>query len=466
VNTTVRTRALKKGLLLIFFLLSIACFSSVCASVETNRHVVIISIDGLRPDFYLPGEKSTACPTLVALREAGCCARKANSVYPSLTYPAHASIITAVTPARHGITGNGVFAPLTEEDGRGFWYASDIKAPALWDAVHKAGLSVGAVSWPSSAGSEAIEWNLPEFWSSERGHELSMIRRYAKQEVLQMAEDAASPLTIDALTDETRSDEFLGASAKDIIRQKKPNLMLIHFVESDHIQHKKGPSSPDVAKVMSKIDALVKRVVTAVEESGLTSNTTFIIMGDHGFADVKKSIAPNVLLVRNRLITLENGKVKQWSAMVLNSGGSAGVYINPQSPTGTSHAVYSLLKKNAEDPDGKPLYAIVEKDALLKMGGPPRAAFYLEAEPGYAFSGSWRGDALVRRSPLKGNHGFLPTKPEMATGCVLCGSGIKQGIVMDQISIMDIAPTVATLLGVEFPDVDGRVLKECLADQE
>lgn len=93
---------------------------------------------------------------------------------------------------------------MTEEDGRGFWYASDLKAPALWDAVHSAGLTVGAVSWPSSAGSESIEWNLPEFWSSLYGHELSMMRRYAKKEVLKMAEHSAPPLAMDALMDEAR----------------------------------------------------------------------------------------------------------------------------------------------------------------------------------------------------------------------------------------------------------------------
>lgn len=450
----------------LFLLLSVICTSSVYASAEANRHVVIISIDGLRPPFYLPGKTSDACPTLVALRETGSYAKKAITIYPSLTYPAHASIITAVTPARHGITGNGIFAPMSEEDGRGFWYASDLKAPALWDAVHKAGLTVGAVSWPSSAGSDAIEWNLPEFWSSLYGHELSMMRRYAKKEVLKMVEHSAPSLTMDALMSETRSDEFIGATAVEILRQKMPNLMLIHFVESDHVQHVKGPSSPEVAKVMSKIDALVKQVVTAVEESGLTSNTTFIIMGDHGFASVKKSLAPNVLLVRDGLITVEDGKIKQWSAMVLNSGGSAGVYINPKAPTGTLDTVHSLLEKNAKDADGKPLYTIIEKDALVKMGGPPQAVFYLEAEPGYAFSGSWRGDALVRRSPLKGNHGFLPTKDDLATGFIICGSGIKKDVVLDQISIMDVTPTVATILGVEFPDVDGRVLKEVLTDDQ
>ena len=450
----------------LFLLLSVICASSVYALAETNRHVVIISIAGLRPDFYLPGKTSAACPTLVALREAGCYAKKAISIYPSLTYPAHASIITAVTPARHGITGNGIFAPMTEEDGRGFWYASDLKAPALWDAAHMAGLTVGAVSWPSSAGSDAIEWNLPEFWSSLYGHELSMMRRYAKKEVLKMAEHAAPPLAMDALMDEARSDEFIGATAEEILRQKKPGLMLIHFVESDHVQHVKGPSSPHVAAVMSKIDALVAQVVTAVEEAGIISNTTFIIMGDHGFAGVKRSLAPNVLLVRDGLITLKDGKLTQWSAMVLNSGGSAGVYINPKSPTGTYDVVHALLQKNARDADGKPLYTLIGKDELVKMGGPAQAAFYLEAEPGYAFSGSWRGDALIRRSPLKGNHGFLPTRPELATGFIVSGNGIKKGIVVDQVSIMDVAPTAAALLGVEFHDVDGHVIKEVLTSDE
>lgn len=49
------------------------------------------------------------------------------------------------------------------------------------------------------------------------------------------------------------------------------------------------------------------------------------------------------------------------------------------------------MEKNTNDTDGKSLYTLIEKDELVKMGGPAQAASYIEAEPGYAFSGSWRG---------------------------------------------------------------------------
>jgi predicted AlkP superfamily pyrophosphatase or phosphodiesterase len=50
-----------------------------------ERHVVIVSIDGLRPDFYL-GE-AWAAPELRALLKAGSHARAAEGVFPTVTYP-------------------------------------------------------------------------------------------------------------------------------------------------------------------------------------------------------------------------------------------------------------------------------------------------------------------------------------------------------------------------------------------
>ena len=57
-----------------------------------ERHVVLISIDGLRPAFYL--DDAYGAPNLRALLKAGAHARAAEPVFPSLTYPGHASIVT------------------------------------------------------------------------------------------------------------------------------------------------------------------------------------------------------------------------------------------------------------------------------------------------------------------------------------------------------------------------------------
>jgi len=440
--------------------------SPVCSAALADRHVIVISIDALLPEFCLPSAQSNVCPTLAALREKGSYAKQAVSVYPSLTYPAHASMVTGVTPARHGVTGNTMFAPLTREDARGFWYASDLKAPALWDVLHNAGLSIGAVSWPCSAGTASVAWNLPEFWGSEEGHELSMMRRYTSQEVLDVLEAAARPMTAETLMNAKRRDEFVAACATEIIRRKKPHLTLIHFLEADHHQHKNGRSSPDLTAVMSRIDALVGGIVAAVEQAGLSDRTTFVVTGDHGFSNVNKCLAPNIILRREGFLAVGDGKLTAWSAVVENSGGSAAVYVNPQSPTGTLEAVYALLEKSAQDKEGHRLYSIVEKDVLVRMGGPAYAAFCLEAENGCMFSGSWNGASWMRRSPMKGNHGYFPTNPDMATGFIICGNGIRKGIVVDRISIMDIAPTVAAIFGLRLDNVQGRVLKEILTATE
>ncbi|MGY8675756.1 MAG: hypothetical protein ACKVHO_24555, partial [Verrucomicrobiia bacterium] len=57
---------------------------------------------------------------------------------------------------------------------------------------------------------------------------------------------------------------------------------------------------------------------------------------------------------------------------------------------------------------------------------------------------------------------YLPTHPLMYAGFVISGAGIKQGVVLDEISNMDVAPTIASLLGVKMKNVDGRVLREIL----
>jgi arylsulfatase A-like enzyme len=50
----------------------------------------------------------------------------------------------------------------------------------------------------------------------------------------------------------------------------------------------------------------------------------------------------------------------------------------------------------------------------------------------------------------------------MATGFVAAGPGVRAGVVLDRVRLIDVAPTVARLLGVPAPTVDGRVLQEAL----
>ena len=433
------------------------------SAASDDQHVVIISIDGFRPEFYLPGEASRTCGTLTTLRDAGSYAKGAIAAYPSMTYPGHTSIATGDNPARHGITGNNLFEPPSTE-GRGFFFASDIQVPALWDAAHKAGLTVGTISWPCTAGSKSIAFNFPEFFTTKYGNEFDLTFKHATPGLFDKLGATRESMTA-IRTNGAAWDAFLAKCATRLIETERPNLLYVHLLESDKEQHKNGRDSSELPAVMHRLDGLVHDIIVAAKSAGIYSNTTFIVLGDHGFANVSQAIRANVVLAQKGFITLENKRATAWKAMVQNTGGSAGVYVRNPKDTGTVAEVRALLEANSSV-DGKRLFTIIDKEQLVKLGGPSDAAFYLEAERGYMFSGSISGDDLVTKAPLKGNHGYLPTKPELYTGLIIAGPGVKKGVTLDTIRLIDVAPTAAKLLGLTFDNTDGRVWTEILVQDE
>jgi len=156
-----------------------------------------------------------------------------------------------------------------------------------------------------------------------------------------------------------------------------------------------------------------------------------------------------------------DGKVTDWKAFTQHTGGSAAVYVKDPQDTATLEKVHAILQEHSLDSSSHRLYQIIEKEQLVKLGGPRNAAFYLEGELGNMFSGASTGEFL-RRPPLKGNHGYLPTKPGLQTGFLLSGRGVKKGVVLDSIRLVDVAPTIAQLLGLKMDDTDGHALKEIL----
>jgi arylsulfatase A-like enzyme len=151
------------ALALLALVAAVACASGAPPPPSSGRHLVLISLDAFRPEFYL--DASFDAPTLKALVAEGSHARVAESVFPTLTYPSHASIVTGVRPARHGIHFNVLF---TRDGERGRWYeeATDLRAPPLWAWARAAGLTTAAVSWPVTLGAQ-IDWLVAarDYWA-------------------------------------------------------------------------------------------------------------------------------------------------------------------------------------------------------------------------------------------------------------------------------------------------------------
>lgn len=419
------------------------------------KRVVIISVDGLRPDFYLAD--GWEMPALRSWLKEGACAKGAESVFPSMTYPAHATIVTGVRPAKHGITSNtklGENGPTPEW----YWEAEAIRARTLWQAAKEKGLAVAIVLWPSTVGAD-VDWRIPERWAAREGEKTAdlLAKLSTKGLLAELALSVGMPKGLDA---REGMDKFISDCGAYVFKKYRPQLMLMHLGEVDHLSHRDGPDADSVKKAVAETDALLAKFRKAIEDAKLADETLLIVTGDHGFFAVRDAVAPNVLLARAGFIDLEEGRVKAWRALAFASGG-AGLVRLKDADAQTARRAREALEKGATL-DGRRLFTVLDGKTLVELGYPDDGRIVLEAEEGCTFIGDASGDLVRAARTVKGNHGYLPTRPKMLTGFVAVGAGVKAGAVVERVRLIDIAPTVARVLGLEMKDVEGRVLSELL----
>ena len=99
------------------------------------KKVILVSLDALAGGEY---ELIRQLPGFSKLLARGACCPQEESVYPTLTYPCHASMVTGCTPGVHGIVNNHAFHPGARIPHWNF-YATRLKKPALWDYANRAG---------------------------------------------------------------------------------------------------------------------------------------------------------------------------------------------------------------------------------------------------------------------------------------------------------------------------------------
>lgn len=424
-----------------------------CASPEpagrAPEHVVIVSVDGLRPEFYLGGYEA---PTLEAMVDNGAHARAVESVYPTSTYPAHATIVTGVLPARHGIHANTIWTE-TGSSRDWHWYAKALKAKTLWQAARENGRKVAITYWPTTVGAR-VDWVLGEIWDPDNKETVKRLTAAATPGLLMELVFAVGVPQDRIAESRTSVDNFVSRAAAYVFRRHKPNLQLVHLLNVDEVQHKQGPESPSVREAVRLQDENIARIRQAIAESGVGDRTVMIIVGDHGFTTISRNLSPNTILRDAGLLEDDGGKVKSWRAIVRSSGGSASVYV--KDPADTARVRDALHAAAAVD--GEVRFELIERDRLDRLGYNPDAAFAIDPADGWAVT-----ERIGPSTPtVAGNHGQLPTRPGLETGFIAEGAGIRRGVTIPRMRLVDVAPTVAALLGLDLDDVDGRILHEVL----
>ena len=137
--------------------------------------LVLISIDALSA---LDTEELLKLPNLKKLAENGVFSNDVRTIYPTLTYPIHTSIITGCYPDRHGIAHNEHFIKDSPKFRPWYWEAAEIKVPTLFTAAYKAGREVATLLWPVTGKSKSIKYNLPEIMAFPWENQVTKVLKY------------------------------------------------------------------------------------------------------------------------------------------------------------------------------------------------------------------------------------------------------------------------------------------------
>jgi len=412
---------------------------------------VIISVDGLwAGDLARLDSAGVRPPTLDSLRRAGALGAAIGS-YPSVTYPSHTTMISGVPPATHGIYSNvRPHDPLdTADAGAWYWEASWRRAPTLIDLAHAAGMRVGAVAWPVTAGDTGITYNVPERWDlrPNGASQLEMVRRHGTPWLLDsLGVPATGELT----------DSIIAAAAAGVIRRWDPDLLLVHLIDVDGAKHDHGPANDSVWVAIRRVDAQVEEILVALRATHPDRPTTVIVTSDHGFRGYSRILRPGVLLARAGLVRLDRtGRVTDWTAAVLGNGGSMAMIARDPGDTALARRLRRLIPDSLIGPD-RPIRAVFPPDTVAMLGGDPRAAWVIDMNEGYYTRPGYAGPLVEERRG--GGHGYDPRPVPMHAFFLITGPGIPTNASFGVINQMDIGPTAAKILGLELPGARGRSL--------
>lgn len=395
--------------------------------LENSRKLIMVSLDAVSTKDV---EKLMNMPNFSRICKEGTLVTEVDSVFISNTYPAHTSIITGMHPKNHEIFDNLVFKKeKTKQPWR--YDAREIKAPTLHEKAKQAGKTVTAILYPVT-GKADIDYNMPEI--PEEMHILQRVKTMFQY---------GSPSFLWSIIlrhgryfkgiDQPALDDFTTRIAVDNVIRKKPDLLLLHLIDTDTQKHIYGPDSREAEQSLARHDRRLGELLSAVAKAGQPENTSLLIFSDHGCLSVHTTLDPDSLLAEQGLIQGE-----EYFAFSHSAGGS--VFFKLLDPA-HQHSFEKAMKEFSNSPAfGRRL---TQKE-MHYSGMDTRFSVGFEAAEGYSF-----GEEHL------GQHGYALDHPGYQPFYLATGHGIPENQEKTGGEIIDICPLAAAMLELPPWDMEG-----------
>ncbi len=392
--------------------LVVICSIGAAARGDERPVVILLSWDGTRHDY----PERVPTQALARMQRDGARAERLTPVFPSSTFPNHVSLATGTYPDRHGIVEN-IFRDASGKEynyGRG---GSWIEAEPLWIAAERQNVRAAVFFW---VGSEA-EW---------RG-------RIATFRVTPF--DAKVP-------ESTKVAQIL--AWLDLPPAERPGLIMSWWQGCDQIGHELGPNSPAIVRQLLVEDGQLAALFAGIDARKAWSYTTVIVTADHGMSEIGA--------IADVQSPLDAAGIQSY---IDYAGGEAQIYLADPKRIDAALAAYAgqpglhAYRSDAQPSGlrghfpgrGGQITVIADPPAVVGRGGLRQKA-----------SAWWH---WLRGTQPHGAHGYDPRLPEMGAIFFALGRGVPPGTKLGEVRSIDVAPTVAALLGIEPPQSsEGRAL--------